>query len=904
MQIVFSNFNLRCQLLMIILFSSYFGFSQNETNHWYFGKNAGINFGNGEVEILENGTMVTPAGCSSISDDQGNLMFYTNGQTVWNRNHQIMTNGNGLSGEIDGIQSAIIVPKPNDYSTYYIFYIRENTQSTPVYLLPGIYYSEVKFNTQNPLGYITSNKDIRIAEISSTSRIAAIHHPVSDTIRVVCLTKPDPVFGYIVPEGEFIFRIFNVSSSGVNTTPEIRAINENLGKLGAMKFAPDGSYLAFADNANQKIYFYSYDNESINFQHFFTLPTIPAFGVFLNPYGIEFSQDSKNFYYTGGDYIVQFPFTNLGGMEPVDSFLIPTLEPGSIQLARNGKIYVAQGNLSNPINHLGVINNPEKIGEECNYSSSNIQFNNASSTKGLPTFVASYLRSRIIPSKDDCVDVAFSFELDAYRPIISVLWDFGDGTTSTDFNPTHLFNTPGTNKVSARIVMDNNQAVTLYKKVVAYPLPDLEPNQTLSQCDIDGDNFSVFNLKNVKDLAGDVNSEYEYTFYHSLNDANNDINQIQDYQHYTNVTNPEEVFVKIVSPKGCVTITNFFIQNYQANTMPIRNMYVCENSDSIENNSQGQFNLGLKENDIRDELGIPSDFTITFYANQVDAQTEINPLDKYYTSPTTSIWVRIEDESHNCFGVVSFNAVVNSNINLNIESHYTICDPSMQPPLKIDGGNGMTSWTWKNENGTIVSTQRFFQPIEPGNYSITVTKFENGLTCSTSKTFSVSKSTNPEFDEVIADDGEVFVSVSGNSTYEFAIDDFNFFGSGNSYNFIGVGAGVHTIYVKDINNCEKTISTEVYLMNIPKYFTPNEDGINDNWKIKGLSKEFYSSAEIVIFDRYGNILYKMDMQQNQFGWSGIKNEKKMPATDYWYTLTLIDIDGKQTIKKGHFSLIR
>ena len=216
----------------------------------------------------------------------------------------------------------------------------------------------------------------------------------------------------------------------------------------------------------------------------------------------------------------------------------------------------------------------------------------------------------------------------------------------------------------------------------------------------------------------------------------------------------------------------------------------------------------------------------------------------------------------------------------------------------------MTSWTWKNENGTIVSTQRFFQPTEPGNYSTTVTKFENGLTCSTSKIFSVSKSTNPEFDEVIADDGEVFVSVSGNSTYEFAIDDFNFFGSGNSYNFIGVGAGVHTIYVKDINNCEKTISTEVYLMNIPKYFTPNEDGINDNWKIKGLSKEFYSSAEIVIFDRYGNILYKMDMQQNQFGWSGIKNEKKMPATDYWYTLTLIDIDGKQTIKKGHFSLIR
>ena len=162
---------------------SFIGFSQNETNHWYFGKNAGIDFGNGDVAFLEDGSMITPAGCSSISDDEGNLMFYTNGQTVWNRNHQIMTNGEGLSGEIDGIQSAIIVPKPNDYSTYYVIYTRENTQTSPIYFLTGVYYSEIKFDTLNPLGYVTENKDVRIAEVESTSRIAAIHHPESDTGR-------------------------------------------------------------------------------------------------------------------------------------------------------------------------------------------------------------------------------------------------------------------------------------------------------------------------------------------------------------------------------------------------------------------------------------------------------------------------------------------------------------------------------------------------------------------------------------------------------------------------------------------------------------------------------------------------------------------------------------------------
>lgn len=256
MHINLSNYHLRFNLFIIVSFMSFIGFSQNETNNWYFGKNAGIDFGNGDVAVLEDGSMITPAGCSSISDDEGNLMFYTNGQTVWNRNHQIMTNGEGLSGEIDGIQSAIIVPKPNDYSTYYVFYTRENTQTSPIYFLTGVYYSEIKFDTLNPLGYVTENKDIRIAEVESTSRIAAIHHPESNTIRVVCITKPDPVFGYVVPQGEFIFRIYNVTSTGVDIVPEKRPINENLGRLGAMKISPDSSYIAFADSANQKVYFY------------------------------------------------------------------------------------------------------------------------------------------------------------------------------------------------------------------------------------------------------------------------------------------------------------------------------------------------------------------------------------------------------------------------------------------------------------------------------------------------------------------------------------------------------------------------------------------------------------------------------------------------------------------------
>jgi hypothetical protein len=73
--------------------------------------------------------METPAGCSSISDKNGALLFYTNGQTVWNKNHEIMDNGSNLSGDPNNTQSSIIIPKPNDENTYYIFGTRE-TSST------------------------------------------------------------------------------------------------------------------------------------------------------------------------------------------------------------------------------------------------------------------------------------------------------------------------------------------------------------------------------------------------------------------------------------------------------------------------------------------------------------------------------------------------------------------------------------------------------------------------------------------------------------------------------------------------------------------------------------------------------------------------------------------------------
>jgi len=122
-------------VLFTTLFCLAFTFAQQEASYWYFGQNAGLRFnaGNGTVTAITDGQINTLEGCTSISDTTGNLLFYTDGRTVWNQNHQIMTNGDyfggtGLLGDPSSTSSGLIVPKPQDPTQYYIFTVDEPHQ--------------------------------------------------------------------------------------------------------------------------------------------------------------------------------------------------------------------------------------------------------------------------------------------------------------------------------------------------------------------------------------------------------------------------------------------------------------------------------------------------------------------------------------------------------------------------------------------------------------------------------------------------------------------------------------------------------------------------------------------------------------------------------------------------------
>ncbi len=138
---------------IIILLSLFFILecnAQKEADNWFFGDYAAISFKTGNPQVLSVSALATDEGCTSISDSAGNLLFYTDGSYIWNKNHQVMTNGSGLKGNLSSTQSSIVVKKPNSYNLYYVFTLDDYVGTD------GFQYNIIDINKQSGLGEVVT----------------------------------------------------------------------------------------------------------------------------------------------------------------------------------------------------------------------------------------------------------------------------------------------------------------------------------------------------------------------------------------------------------------------------------------------------------------------------------------------------------------------------------------------------------------------------------------------------------------------------------------------------------------------------------------------------------------------------------------------------------------------------
>jgi gliding motility-associated-like protein len=282
-----------------------------------------------------------------------------------------------------------------------------------------------------------------------------------------------------------------------------------------------------------------------------------------------------------------------------------------------------------------------------------------------------------------------------------------------------------------------------------------------------------------------------------------------------------------------------------------------------------------------------------------------SPLPNPFVTSTQNIRVEVVNPKNtNCIATLTIPFVVHPIPNINLAGDELVCSNLPAFTKVIDAGiqdgsaTGDYTYAWFfNTNPIIGETQYTLTVNKEGTYAVEVT---NSKGCSRVRTITVAASDIAVITNVSSVDlstsNSISVLVTGNGDYVYGLDnEFGDYQTAN--NFTNVNAGIHTVFVKDLNGCG-VVSREVAVLGIPNYFTPNQDGYNDTWNIKGVNASFNAKTTLFIFDRYGKLIKEISPLGE--GWNGLFNEQPMPADDYWYSIELED--GR--VMKGHFTLKR
>jgi gliding motility-associated-like protein len=424
---------------------------------WYFGNNAGLDFKGGEPTPIDDGKLDTPEGTSSISDQRGKLLFYTDGVLIYDRDGNLMparpplTQTDSLKGSGTSTQSALIVPQPSCKgceTVYYVFTTQNINDSTKL-----LSYSVVDMRGNQGKGEIIE-LNTEIVQ-NTTERLTSVKNPKDSTYWVISHDY-----------GTNRFRVSQLTPNGL-----VQAGTYDLGLPhdttsrgeGQIKLAPSGTKLGVVVPGPPRNYLEIFD--------FSDSTGVISGGVRLDlgpapptAYGVEFSPDGEKVYVSmkGSDstasVIYQFDVSVMDSTAVAGSKL--TIDSttqsvyGALQYASDGRIYVAvQGSST-----LAYIGNPSGTTvEDVQFQGKDggLSLGGATSQLGLPNFVQSLIEPPTSPAityADTCFGTPTQFSSSPICPPIEdkYEWDFGDGSTSTQQTPTHLYKAVGTYRVKLR----------------------------------------------------------------------------------------------------------------------------------------------------------------------------------------------------------------------------------------------------------------------------------------------------------------------------------------------------------------------------------------------------------------------------------------------------------------------
>ena len=484
--------------------------------------------------------------------------------------------------------------------------------------------------------------------------------------------------------------------------------------------------------------------------------------------------------------------------------------------------------------------------------------------------------------------------------------------------------------IFVRVTNNNTSCFTDHTtfNVIVNPLPIVNFVDDIEVCDDTSDGSARNGFSQSIDLEGQTAgilgsqdpTNISVTYHRSLSDAQSGTNSlVSPYENI--IPNRETIYVRVLnSVTGCTNgISNFdVIINPEPTFEAVSNLSYCDDAQDGDDTNGIIQSIDL-ESQIPGLLGAaqdPDDFNVTFHLSATDASSGDNLLDSPYTNSnsTETIFVRIQNKRTSCINDdATFDIIVNPLPDFNVTSPQIVCLNILPLNIAVENPQDVYSYRWINENGEVISTNDNVDVSIGGIYSVTAT-MTNGTNCARTRTIQVNESIIASFTEddvtIIEDSDNNSISINnvngnlGIGQYEFALEDED----GNNIRnyqddplFENLDGGIYNILVQDKNGCG-VAELLVSLVTYPKFFTPNNDGNNDAWILKGANLEFYPESDISIFNRFGKLVAKIPIDSQ--GWDGTYNGKLLPSDDYWFTITLIDRFNNQKKKTGHFSLLR
>lgn len=487
----------------------------------------------------------------------------------------------------------------------------------------------------------------------------------------------------------------------------------------------------------------------------------------------------------------------------------------------------------------------------------------------------------------------------------------------TDISNYRNIGYPNTQNIWVRVDSDINNAcygLGPFVTLTVEKLPFANAVPVFRQCDDNQDGIFSFNTSNLETTLLGTNQSFPVTvtYFDAANNPLKDANGVLISSPFpatftTNSQNIKAVVTNNTSQK-CFDETSiqFIVDDLpEAFAVPTILTTTCDDeADPLTQDGKIAFDTTTFQSTI---LGTQTGMIVKYF--DANGNPLSSPLPNPFVTGTQNVTVVVENPINTtckASQIIPFivNPLPKINLNTDGSENELICSnlPTFFVQLNagIQDGSPINNYTyiWSKDGVAIPGKTDYTLDVNAeGIYTVEVATLSG---CGRIRTIKVTPSDIAHFDtEIVADMTDIntiTINVTGAGDYEYSLDEpSGFFQDSNI--LTNVPAGIHEIFIRDKNGCG-TISKTVAVVGLPKFFTPNNDGYNDYWNVKGVNAVFNAKSIICIFDRYGKLLKQIAPTSE--GWDGTFNGNLMPGDDYWYTIKLED--GREA--KGHFSLKR